>query len=182
MHQSLWRVARSANLTSAEIAICCQSVSMKRVQLPLFSLARRKSKHPRSHETCIFPKSCDVSWETKCLTNVHIHSALCHSCLIVLSHFPFRMAGIVFWRIQNSRRSKTLKGGGIMTLHNILRRWLWCKICGAKISGWRAQKLLRWGGSKFSFTSNATTVRNVHREWCLLRFSELGSQKNPATW
>ena len=181
MHQSLWWVAWSANLISAEIAICCQSVSMKRVQLPLFSLARRKSKHPRSHETCIFPKSCDVSWETKCLTNVHVHSALCHSCLIVLSHFPFRMAGIVFWRIQNSRRSKNLMGG-CNDIAQYFASLIVVQNCGAKISGWSAQKLLRWGGSKFSFTGNATTVRNVHREWCLLRFSELGSQKNPATW
>ena len=103
-------------------------------------------------------------------------SGLSHCFVKPVSHFRLSMAGIVFCRSFDGKRSKNLMR--IMTSHlrtnvnmEFLHYWLSCKNCDAKISDWRA-KTLWWDGSKFSFTSDATTVRNVHREWRSSGFSE----------
>ena len=139
-----------------------------------FSLVCWKSKHLGSHGNLHLSKSWDVSWETKCMTNLHVHPPLCHTCLIVLSNLCHIFAS----ESQESYSANPFKAKEAKTWHGIMTSRLSTNLkceflhsvdCGAKIARkniWlaRAQKLRWWDGSKFSFTQAMQQRSGMLRE------------------
>ena len=113
-------------------------------------------------------------WQTCSMLNC---AQLCQTCLIVLSNFTseWRESSIILWV-----SSKNLMWI-IMTLSlSTNAKQIFCTSadCCAKMLAQKyligAQKLRWWEGCKFSFTSNATTVRNVRRKSSSITFQILG--------